>query len=79
MFYQTGSQDPESAIVKIEDILSGITDIANRAYEGSPPEDRLAFEVGMLSSKMREMYYLLENAQERIKELEIELAYKDKK
>jgi hypothetical protein len=33
----------------------------------------------MLSSKLREMAYLLENAQERIKELEIELAYKDKK
>jgi len=65
--------------VKIKDILSGITDIANRAYEGSPAEDRLAFEVGMLHSKMREMAYLLENAQERIKELEIELAYKDKK
>lgn len=65
--------------MKIEDILSGITDIANRAYEGSPAEDRLAFEVGMLHSKLREMSYLLENAQERIKELEIELAYKDKK
>ncbi len=65
--------------MKIEDILSGITDIANRAYEGAPPSDRLAFECGMLSSKLREMAYLLENAQERIKELEIELAYKDKK
>jgi hypothetical protein len=65
--------------VKIEDILSGITDIANRAYATSPAEDRLAFECGMLHSKLREMAYLLENAQERIKELEIELAYKDKK
>lgn len=79
MFYQTGSQDPESAIVKIEDILSGITFIAKRAYEAASAEDRLAFEVGMLHSKLREMSYLLENAQERIKELEIELAYKDKK
>lgn len=65
--------------MKIDQILSGIADIANRAYAGSPPEDRLAFEVGMLHSKLREMFYLLENAQERIKELEIELAYKDKK
>jgi hypothetical protein len=78
MFYQTGFEGPESAIVKIEDILSGITDIANRAYEGADPADRLAFEVGMLSSKLREMAYLLDNAQERIKELEIELAYKGK-
>ncbi len=65
--------------MKIDDMLSGITDIANRAYADAPPSDRLAFECGMLSSKLREMAYLLENAQERIKELEIELAYKDKK
>jgi hypothetical protein len=78
MFYQKGSQDPESAIVKIEDILSGITDIANRAYEGAAPADRLAFEVGMLHSKLREMSYLLANAVEHIKELEIELAYERK-
>ena len=78
MFYQTGSQDPESAIVKIDDILSGITDIANRAYEGAAAEDRLAFEVGMLHSKLREMSYLLANAVDHIKELEIELAYERK-
>lgn len=78
MFYKTGSQDPESAIVSIDQILAGITDIANRAYEGSPAEDRLAFEVGMLHSKLREMSYLLANAVEHIKELEIELAYERK-
>ena len=64
--------------MKIDDNLSGITDIANRAYEGSPAEDRLAFEVGMLHSKLREMSYLLANAQEHVKELEIELAYERK-
>jgi hypothetical protein len=78
MFQQNGSEDSESAIVKIDDILSGITDIANRAYEGAAAEDRLAFEVGMLHSKLREMSYLLDNAQVLIKELEIELAYKGK-
>ena len=78
MFYQTGSQDPESAIVSIEQILAGVTDIANRAYEGAAAEDRLAFEVGMLHSKLREMSYLLANANEHIKELEIELAYERK-
>ena len=64
--------------MKIDDILSGITDIANRAYEGSPAEDRLAFEVGMLHSKLREMSFLLANAVDHIKELEIELAYERK-
>ena len=28
MFYQTGSQDPESAIVKIDDILSGKNEVS---------------------------------------------------
>ena len=64
--------------MNIDQILSGISDIANRAYEGSPAEDRLAFEVGMLHSKLREMSFLLLNANEHIKELEIELAYERK-
>jgi hypothetical protein len=64
--------------VNIDQILAGVTDVANRAYEGADPADRLAFEVGMLHSKLREMSYLLANAQEHVKELEIELAYERK-
>jgi hypothetical protein len=64
--------------VNIDQILAGVTDVANRAYEGAPPSDRLAFECGMLSSKLREMSYLLANATEHVKELEIELAYERK-
>ena len=64
--------------MSIEQILAGVTDVANRAYEGADPADRLAFEVGMLHSKLREMSFLLANAVEHIKELEIELAYERK-
>ena len=78
MFYKTGLQNPESAIVNIDQILAGVTDVANRAYAGADPADRLAFEVGMLHSKLREMSYLLANAVDHIKELEIELAYERK-
>ena len=78
MFYQNGSEDSESAIMSIDQILAGVTDVANRAYEGADPADRLAFEVGMLHSKLREMSYLLANAVDHIKELEIELAYERK-
>ena len=78
MFYQNGSEDSESSVMSIDQILAGVTDVANRAYAGSPPEDRLAFEVGMLHSKLREMSGLLANAVEHIKELEIELAYERK-
>ena len=63
--------------MNIDQILAGVTDVANRAYEGAAAEDRLAFEVGMLHSKLREMSYLLECAQERCKELEIEITYKE--
>ena len=78
MFYKTGLQNPESAIVNIDQILAGVTDVANRAYAGADPADRLAFEVGMLHSKLREMSFLLANAVDHIKELEIELAYERK-
>ena len=78
MFYQNGSEDSESAIMSIDQILAGVTDVANRAYEGADPADRLAFEVGMLHSKLREMSFLLANAVDHIKELEIELAYERK-
>ena len=64
-------------IVNIEQILSGITDIANRA--GAEPADRLAFEVGMLSCKLREMSHLLVTANNLITELELELNHRDQK
>ena len=64
--------------MSIDQILAGVTDVANRAYEGADPADRLAFECGLLHSKLREMSYLLLNANEHIKELEIELAYERK-
>ena len=64
--------------MSIDQILAGVTDVANRAYEGAAAEDRLAFEVGMLHSKLREMSFLLANAVEHINELEIKLAYERK-
>jgi hypothetical protein len=59
--------------MNIDQILSGITDIANRAYAGAEQADKLSFEVGMLSSKLREMAFFLRTAEDRIKELELEL------
>ena len=55
--------------MNIDQILSGITDTANKAYKGSDPADRLAFECGMLSCKLREMSQLLLTANELINEL----------
>jgi len=57
--------------MNIDQILLSITDIANRAYAGAEPADRLAFEVGMLSCKLREMSHLLVTANNLITELEL--------
>jgi hypothetical protein len=65
--------------MNIEQILSSITDIANRAYAGAEPADRLAFEVGMLACKLREMSQLLVTANNLITELELELNHRDQK
>jgi len=63
--------------MNIHQILDGIHVVVAKSYAGAEPADRLAFEVGMLTSALREMAYLLENAQERCKELEIELNQKE--
>ena len=65
--------------MNIDQILSGITDTANKAYKGSDPADRLAFECGMLSCKLREMSQLLITANNLITELELELNHRDRK
>jgi hypothetical protein len=57
--------------MNIDQILFSITDIANRAYKGSDPADRLAFECGMLACKLREMSQLLVTANNLITELEL--------
>lgn len=63
--------------MKIDATIEDINKIANRAYAGAESADRLAFECGMLTSALREMSYLLECVEERCKELEIEITYKE--
>ena len=63
--------------MNIQQILDNIHAVVAKSYAGAEPADRLAFEVGMLTSALREMSYLLECAQERCKELEIEITYKE--
>ena len=63
--------------MNIQQILDGIHAVVAKSYAGAEPADRLAFEVGMLTSALREMAHLLELAQERCKELEIEITYKE--
>ena len=63
--------------MNIDATITEISKIANRAYAGANPADRLAFECGMLTSALREMSCLLDNAKDHCKQLEIELMHKD--
>lgn len=49
-----------------------------RLYEQDDPM-RWPFMVGMLEAQLKDYQYFLQNAQERIRELELELLYKDSK
>jgi hypothetical protein len=63
--------------MNIQQILDGIHAVVAKAYAGAEPADRLAFECGMLTSALREMSCLLDNAVDRCKQLEIELMHKE--
>ena len=78
MLYSPRFQNKEGATMTIQQILDNIHAVVAKAYAGAEPADRLAFECGMLTSALREMSYLLANATEHVKELEIELAYERK-
>ena len=51
-------------------IIANLAATADRMYAGQPAEDRLAFQVGMLESKVREYVYLLDNIKQEITDLE---------
>jgi hypothetical protein len=58
--------------MNIDHILQAIQATCENYYEPGDPM-RWPYQVGMLESKLREMAYLLTNAQERIKDLETEI------
>jgi hypothetical protein len=50
-------------------IIANISATADRMYAGQPPVDRLAFQVGMLESKIREYVYLLDSLKQEVQEV----------
>jgi len=50
-------------------IIANISATADRMYAGQPAVDRLAFQVGMLESKIREYVYLLNSLQQEVEEV----------
>jgi hypothetical protein len=51
------------------EVVANIAATADRMYAGQPAVDRLAFQVGMLESKVREYVYLLDSLQQEVQEV----------
>ena len=65
--------------INAEHIINAIDHSARTLYrEGEADRtDRLAYQVGALQSKIRELCQIYENAQDEIKQLQLELIAKD--
>jgi hypothetical protein len=55
------------------EVVANIAATADRMYAGQPAVDRLAFQVGMLESKLREYIYLIQNIQQELHETQRQL------
>jgi len=51
------------------EVVANIAATADRMYAGQPAVDRLAFQVGMLESKIREYVYLLDSLKQEVAEV----------
>lgn len=67
--------------INAENIIIAIDHVSRTHYrEGETDRsDRLAYQVGLLQSKIRELCRIYQNAQDEIKQLQEELIAKDSK
>ena len=65
--------------INSEHIINSINQIAHQHYRNDESDraDRLAYQVGLLQGKVRELCRIYENAQDEIKQLQLELIAKD--
>ena len=60
-----------------DQIIETMRSVAEQQYAGEPAQDRLAYHVGLLESRLREYIYQLENIQDELKQCQIELIAKE--
>ena len=60
-----------------DQIIESMRDIAEKQYFGEPAQDRLAYHVGLLESRLREYIYQLENIQDELKQCQLDLIAKE--
>lgn len=63
--------------INAEYIINAIDHSARTHYQDGETVDRLSYQVGMLQGKIRELCQIYENAQDEIKQLQLELIAKD--
>ena len=57
----------------ITQILENLDGLAKHQYENYPAEDRLAYHIGLLQSKLREFNEIIKNHEDHIKDIENKL------
>jgi hypothetical protein len=60
-----------------DQIIETICSVAERQYAGEPAQDRLAYHVGLLESRLREYIYQLESIQDELKQCQLDLIAKE--
>jgi len=60
-----------------DQIIESMRDVAEKQYAGEPAQNRLAYHVGLLESRLREYIYQLENIQDELKQCQLDLIAKE--
>jgi hypothetical protein len=60
-----------------DQIIDAMRDVAAKQYAGEPAQNRLAYHVGLLESRLREYIFQLENIQDELKQCQLDLIAKE--
>lgn len=61
-------------MMNAELLIANANDLTDKMYMDAHREDRLAFKVGLLESRLRELCYLYNNIAEELRNLQHELS-----
>jgi len=60
-----------------DQIIDAMRSVAEKQYADEPAQNRLAYHVGLLESRLREYIYQLENIQDELKQCQLDLIAKE--
>ena len=56
-----------------DQLIDSADNLARKMYENADPADRLAYQVGLLQGRIRELCYILNNTTDELRQLQREL------